>query len=119
MTRSLAREASLPGKLKKPLDLSSTLRQVRAPIIHIECQACGRSANFSSADVVKKHGASVTLARLRRIAAMGCERVMTPDGDRCETRFPCLQEPGTKPRSLDGHRRARRLHRINNSQTPS
>jgi hypothetical protein len=74
----------------QPLDLSVTLRQVRQAVIAVECSACGRSGKLDRAILVKKHGASVTFARLRRIAAMGCDRLMSTDGDRCQTRFPCL-----------------------------
>jgi hypothetical protein len=40
--------------------------------------------------LVKKHGASATLARLRRMAAMGCDRLVSPNGDRSLTRLRCL-----------------------------
>lgn len=78
------------GKPKPPLDLSATLRKVRDPIIHIECLRCGHEGALVRADIVRKHGANVTFARLRRMAAMGCDRIVSKDGDRCETRFPCL-----------------------------
>ena len=74
----------------KPLDLNATLRQVRHAVIAVECTACGRSGQIDRAILVKKHGASITFARLRRIAAMGCNRLVSTDGDRCQTRFPCL-----------------------------
>jgi hypothetical protein len=80
----------MPGKPKPVLDLSATLRKVRDPIIRIECLRCGREGALIRADIVKKHGANVTFARLRRMAAMGCDRIVGEDGDRCETRFPCL-----------------------------
>ncbi|TAW21251.1 hypothetical protein ELI20_08515 [Rhizobium ruizarguesonis] len=81
----------MPGKSQKPLDLSSTLRQVRDPIIEVECRACGRAGSYARAELVKKHGASVTFARLRRMSALGCGRLVDVDGDRCGTTFPCLQ----------------------------
>ncbi|MGE7368386.1 hypothetical protein ACQKKX_04855 [Neorhizobium sp. NPDC001467] len=74
----------------KPLDLNATLRQVRHAVIAVECAACGRSGQLDRAILVRKHGASITFARLRRIAAMGCDRLVSTDGDRCQTRFPCL-----------------------------
>jgi len=72
------------------LDLTATLRQVRDPVVKVECRACGRSGSFDQAAVVKKHGAAITFSRLRRMAAMGCERLVSEDGERCGTRFPCL-----------------------------
>jgi hypothetical protein len=80
----------VPRKSKKPLDLSATLRQVRDPVIEVECRACDRRGSYERAALVKKHGASVTFARLRRMAAFGCDRLVDADGDRCGTRFPCL-----------------------------
>jgi hypothetical protein len=76
---------------KKSLDLSSTLRQVRDPIIEVECRACGRAGSYVRAELVKRHGASVTFGRLRRMSALGCDRLVDSEGDRCGTRFPCLQ----------------------------
>jgi hypothetical protein len=73
------------------LDLSATLRQVRDPIIEVECRTCASHGALDRAAVVKKHGASITFGRLRRIAAMGCDRMVGEDGDRCGTRFPCLE----------------------------
>src|SRR5690242_10826178 len=74
----------------QPLNLDATLRQVRHAVIAVECSACGRSGQLDRATLIKKHGASVTFARLRRMAAMGCERLVSLDGDRCQTPFPCL-----------------------------
>lgn len=76
---------------KKPLDLSSTLRQVRDPIIEVECRACGRAGSYVRTELVKKHGASVTFGRLRRMSALGCDRLVDAAGDQCGTRFPCLR----------------------------
>lgn len=72
------------------LDLTATLRQVRDLIIKVECRTCGSYGTLDRAALVKKHGAAVTFSRLRRMAAMGCERLVSEDGDRCGTRFPCL-----------------------------
>lgn len=76
----------------EPLNLSSTLRRVQAPIIHVECRKCGRTDSFPRTEIVKKHGASITFARLRRVMAMGCSKLCGPSGDQCGTRFPCLDE---------------------------
>nr|WP_236774927.1 hypothetical protein [Agrobacterium tumefaciens] len=78
------------SRQSSPLDLTATLRQVRNPLISVECRTCGRQGTLDRAALVKKHGAAVTFARLRRMAAMGCERLVSEDGDRCGTRFPCL-----------------------------
>lgn len=80
----------MPVKPKPSLDLSTTLRKVRAPIIHIECLRCGHEGALVRAEMVRKHAASVTFSRLRRMAAMGCDRIVSADGDGCETRFPWL-----------------------------
>jgi len=77
---------------KKSLDLSSTLRQVRDPIIEVECRACGRTGSYIRAELVRKHGASVTFSRLRRMSALGCDRLLDAAGDQCGTSFPCLSE---------------------------
>ncbi|WP_244564687.1 hypothetical protein [Rhizobium sullae] len=55
MTLPFVMEPSLPGKPKKPLNLSATLRQVRNPIIEVECRACGRTGSYVRAELVKKH----------------------------------------------------------------
>ncbi len=75
------------------LDLSATLRQVKAPLITVECRACGRTDTLERKVLVRKHGAGMTFSKLRRMAAMGCDRLISHDGDRCETRFPCLEGP--------------------------
>jgi hypothetical protein len=71
-------------------DLSATLRQVKVPVIAVECRACGRTDTIERKVLVRKHGSGMTFARLRRMAAMGCDRLVSPEGDRCETRFSCL-----------------------------
>lgn len=80
-------------KKSKPMDLDATLRHVRRPAITVECPLCGRSGQLDRAARVKKHGASITFARLRRMAAMGCDRLVGVDGDRFQARFPSL-DPG-------------------------
>ncbi|TAU34203.1 hypothetical protein ELH84_08500 [Rhizobium ruizarguesonis] len=66
------------------------LKDVRLPIIEVECLACGLKGSYDRAELVRLHGASLSFARLRRQAALGCEKMTGPDGDRCGTRFPCL-----------------------------
>ncbi|WP_276122167.1 hypothetical protein [Pararhizobium qamdonense] len=70
--------------------LTSTLRQIRDPVIDVECRPCGRMGSYVRAELVKKHGAGITLARLRRMSALGCDRLVHPDGDQCGKSFPCL-----------------------------
>ena len=79
---------------RKPpaLDLTTTLRQVRVPVIEVECRTCGRQGKFDRASLVKKHGANITFGRLRRMASIGCDRLVSEDGDRCGTLFPCLEQ---------------------------
>ncbi|KQZ91851.1 hypothetical protein [Agrobacterium tumefaciens] len=81
---------------KPGLDLSATLRKVRDTVIHVECLRCRRTGAFIRTEIVKKHGANITLARLRRMAAMGCDRIASGDGDRCETRFLYPGPTGTE-----------------------
>lgn len=80
------------SRRSSPLDLTTTLRQVRDPVIAVECRTCGRQGTLDRAALVKKHGAAVTFGRLRRAAAMGSERLVSEDGDQCGTHFPCLTQ---------------------------
>lgn len=73
-------------------DLATTLREVKVSMITIECRACGRSDALERKILVRKHGAHMSFAKLRRMAAMGCKRLMSDGGDRCQTRFPCLEQ---------------------------
>lgn len=73
------------------LDLAATLRQVRDPVIEVECRICGRKGTLDRAALVKKHGASITFSKLRRIASIGCDRLVGAEGDQCGTTFPCLE----------------------------
>lgn len=61
------------------------------PVITVECRLCERSDDLKRKVLVRKHGAGITFARLRRMAAMGCEKLISDDGDKCQTRFPCLE----------------------------
>ncbi len=78
-------------------DLATTLKQVKEPMIKVECRTCGRSDALERKVLVRKHGAGMTFARLRRMAAMGCDRLISADGDQCHTCFPCLQSPVLSP----------------------
>lgn len=73
------------------LHLTATLRQVNVFVSSIECRACGRSDELERKVLVRKHGSGMTFARLRRMAAMGCDRLIEADGDQCQTRFPCSE----------------------------
>lgn len=74
----------------KKLNLTSTLREVREAIIEVECKACRRKGAYLRTDLLKKHGSNVTFAKLRRMSALGCDRLVDCDGDKCGTSFPCL-----------------------------
>lgn len=80
------------SRRSSPLELTATLRQVHDPVIAVECRTCGRQGTLDRTALVKKHKASVTFGRLRRMAAMGCERLVSEEEDRCGTRFPCLDQ---------------------------
>lgn len=69
-----------------------TLRDVRLAVIELDCTVCDRRGSHDRAALVRAFGASISFARLRRRAAMGCDRLNTPEGDRCGSRFPCLSE---------------------------
>lgn len=73
------------------------LRDFRIPVIEVECRACGLKGSYDRAALVKLHGAGLSFARLRRQAALGCEKMTDPDGDMCQTRFPFLDERGASP----------------------
>nr|WP_286195149.1 hypothetical protein [Agrobacterium sp. Ap1] len=77
--------------------MTTTLRQVKMPVIAVECRLCKRSDELERKILVRKHGAGITFARLRRMAAMGCERLISDDGDQCHACFPCLQSPVLPP----------------------
>lgn len=87
----LGRAAQVKHDRPAVFELTTTLREVKVPIITIECRACGRSDALQRKILVRKHGAGMTFARLRRMAAMGCDRLNGERGDRCQTRFPCLE----------------------------
>ena len=66
------------------------LKDVRIPIILVECPRCDLKGSYDRAALLKLHGAGLSFSRLRRRAAMGCEHMTGPDGDQCQTRFPCV-----------------------------
>lgn len=78
----------MPKMKSRPPNLTSTLRQVRDPIIAVECRTCGMTGTYDRSELMKRHGANVTFARIRRFSAMGCDRLIDPNGDSCGTRFP-------------------------------
>nr|WP_075856499.1 hypothetical protein [Rhizobium hainanense] len=67
-----------------------TLKDIRTAVIVIECTSCNRRDSFERKMLVAQFGAGACLAKLRRRLAMGCERMVGPEGDLCRTRFPCL-----------------------------
>jgi len=67
-----------------------TLKDVRDAVVLLECTICDRRDTFERKVLVRQFGATACLAKLRRRLAMGCERMTGTDGDRCQTRFPCL-----------------------------
>ncbi len=67
-----------------------TIKDIRGAVIVLECAACQRRDSFERKVLVAQFGAGACLAKLRRRLAMGCERMVGPEGDRCQTRFPAL-----------------------------
>ena len=67
-----------------------TLKDVRDAVVVLECVFCDRRDSFARKVLVTQFGAGACLAKLRRRLAMGCERMVGAEGDRCQTRFPCL-----------------------------
>lgn len=81
----MARRRSAPDNCPGP-----KLRDVRLPVIEVECRRCGTKESYARAELVKSFGTGVSFSRLRRRAAVGCQLMTGPDGDRCQARFPCL-----------------------------
>lgn len=71
-----------------------TLKHIPDPVIVLECTVCDRRNTFERKVLVAQFGAGACLAKLRRRLAMGCERMVGADGDRCGTRFPGLDRDG-------------------------
>ncbi len=59
-------------------------------IIEFICRPCDRHCALERKLLVKAFGASMPFAVIRRRMAMGCERMQTPEGDKCGAHFPCL-----------------------------
>lgn len=68
------------------------LKDVRLAVIEVHCRPCGRRDQLERKALVAQFGANISFSRLRRRLAMGCERMCHPEGDLCETSFPCLQK---------------------------
>nr|WP_225169220.1 hypothetical protein [Ensifer sp. IC4062] len=73
-------------------DLDPRLRDHREPIIEFICHPCHRDCAVERKLLVKAFGAGVSFAVIRRRMAMGCERMQTPEGDKCGAHFPCLDD---------------------------
>lgn len=68
-----------------------TLADFRGKTIEVECVECERYASIEYKQLVKRFGAAAQFADLRRPLAMGCDKMMGPDGEsKCRVRFPCL-----------------------------
>ncbi|MBX5153950.1 hypothetical protein HJB78_23655 [Rhizobium lentis] len=80
------------ARLEPIKDLDPRLRDRREPIIEFICPQCDRHCTLERKLLVKVFGASMTFAVIRRRMAMGCERMQTPEGDKCGAYFPCLAE---------------------------
>jgi hypothetical protein len=80
--------------------LGQTLRQFKCKVIFVGCVPCGRLDELNRAEVVKRYGATMPLARLRRRLSLGCEHMNGVDGmDRCGTTItaePPVPAPTTK-----------------------
>jgi hypothetical protein len=67
-----------------------TLRNYRSETVEISCRRCNRHASMERKALVKKFGAKMQFAQLRRVLSIGCEHLET---NSCEARFPRLEEP--------------------------
>ena len=67
------------------------VKDLRDAVIVLECRFCNRSDGFERKSLVAQFGADACLAKLRRRLAMGCERMVGSEGDRCQTRFANLE----------------------------
>ena len=57
----------------------------------MSCGRCDSFGEFERKALVKKFGAHIEFAELRRILANGCDHAGT---DRCQASFPCLLTAG-------------------------
>jgi hypothetical protein len=67
-----------------------SLKDQAVSVIELVCLACNRREAFERKLLVKAFGAGATFGELRRRMAMGCDRMQTPQGDKCGAHFPCL-----------------------------
>ncbi|WP_210052323.1 hypothetical protein [Neorhizobium petrolearium] len=65
---------------------------LREPVIKLDCRVCRRRGGHARTRLVKAFAAGVSFAGLRRRMTVGCERMNTAEGDRCDTYFPWLME---------------------------
>jgi hypothetical protein len=75
------------------LDGGPTLNDIKLPTIEVVCAPCARRDFLERKALVKHFGANASFSRLRRRLAIGCERLCHEQGDRCGTRFLCLEDP--------------------------
>jgi hypothetical protein len=78
-------------RITRPVDDAvPRLKDHKVPVIELICRVCDRHSAHERILLVKAFGASVSFAEIRRRMAMGCERMQTPQGDKCGAHFPCL-----------------------------
>ncbi|WP_082930597.1 hypothetical protein [Rhizobium bangladeshense] len=75
-------------------DLDPRLKDHRDPVIQFICHLCDRRCTLERKLLAKSFGADCSFAVIRRRMAMGCERMQTPEGDKCGAHFPCLADIG-------------------------
>ncbi|MFA1676079.1 hypothetical protein ACDY97_25840 [Rhizobium mongolense] len=71
-------------------DAAPRLKDRKVPVVELICRVCDRHCAHERNLLVKAFGSSVSFAEIRRRMAMGCERMQTPEGDKCGAHFPCL-----------------------------
>ncbi|MGO7018606.1 hypothetical protein [Rhizobium leguminosarum] len=70
---------------KNSSDEDIILRHVRGQVLIVACRACTRSDHLDRKAVVKRHGASIPMRKLRRRLGLGCDRMNAADCiDRCQ-----------------------------------
>ncbi|MGO7969905.1 hypothetical protein E0J02_18990 [Rhizobium leguminosarum bv. viciae] len=78
-------------RLTRPVDDAvPRLKDHKVQVVELICRVCDRHSAHERILLVKAFGASVSFAEIRRRMAMGCERMQTPQGDKCGAHFPCL-----------------------------
>lgn len=68
-------------------DLGPRLKDHCEPVIEFICRPCDRYCALERKLLVKAFGADVSVAVIRRRMTMGCERMQTPEGDKCRAHF--------------------------------